>query len=467
MIPTPPASPAPPPGEPARSRWLSIFEGVAASAHGACIGGSLLTAFALALGASDLHIGLIAGLSTAAYAGLLAGAQVSLRIGSRRRVVLPAALAGRCLWMALAGLVFLPLAPNVRIGLFLGVVFAANALTQAAVSPWNDWIAVLVPEERRGRYFGVRNAFCGAAGMLAALAAGKSFDFLRARHPEGFGPFLPFFLGAGLLALAAAALTARMWDPPSAPRPLGRDSLLRPFRHPPFRALMRFHGLWACACAVAGPFFGAHMLRNLHMPMSLIAWYGVVAGTVGLLSHPLWGRITDRYGNRPVLVFNIAAVVSLPLIWLWITPDRIVLLWVDALLTGLCWPGLNLALFNLVLGTAPAEERQSFLAAQGVLVGAAHFAAALAGGGLAEALSGFSVRMGNVQLVNFHVLFVLSSVSRLALLPLAIGLHEPRARPVRALVSGLFDARYRLADMVMAGAEQLVAIVRRRDPDGD
>lgn len=457
------------PGEPTRSRRLSILEGAVASAHGACIGGALLTAFALQLGASEIHIGLIAGTATLAHLGLVAGARTSLALRSRKRIVVPAAFASRALWALLAALPLLPVPDDIRIWMFLGILLVAQALLQASISPWNDWIADLVPDDIRGRYFGQRNALCGAVGMLSTLAVGRSFDVLKLRAPDGsFAAYAPFFLTAAALALVSAWVTIRMWDPPlTADRIPTRGWLMRPFRHAPFRTLMRFHVLWSCACSIAGPFFGAHMIRNLGMSMSGIAWYGVLAGSVGLLAHPLWGRIADRYGNRPVLVCNLAAVSFLPLFWFFAAPGHLAPIWIDALLTGLCWPGLNLALFNLVLGTAPAEERQGFLATQGVLAGAVHFAAAAAGGLLAQAWSGFRLPVGPVTLVNYHLLFGLSALARLALLPLAAGLHEPRAMPVRALVSGIVEARYRLADMILAGMEQTVAVIRRRDRDPD
>jgi hypothetical protein len=457
------------PGEPARSRRLSILEGAVASAHGACIGGALLTAFALRLGASEVHIGLIAGTATLAHLGLVAGARGSLSLRSRKRIVVPAAFASRALWALLVALPLLPVPPAARIWIFLGILLTAQTLLQASISPWNDWIADLVPDEMRGRYFGLRNALCGAAGMLSTLAVGRGFDALKLRAPAGsLAAFTPFFLAAAALALVSAWVTLRMWDPPlSENRALARGWLLRPFRHEPFRTLMRFHVLWSCACSVSGPFYGAHMIRNLHMSMSGIAWYGVLAGSVGLLAHPLWGRIADRYGNRPVLVCNLAVVAFLPLFWFFAAPDRLAAIWIDALFTGLCWPGLNLALFNLVLGTAPAEERQGFLATQGVLVGAVHFAAATVGGFLAQAWAGFHFQAGPIPLVNYHLLFGFSVLARLALIPLAAGLHEPRAVPVRALVSGIVEARYRLADMILAGMEQTVAVIRRRDRDPD
>lgn len=430
------------------------------------VGGSLLTAYALALGATDFHIGLIAGFTMVANVGLLIGAYASLRRWSRKPVVAGAALISRMLWALLAVIPFLPLSTTARVWSFLAVVLAAQTFLQMAVNPWSDWIADLAPENIRGRFFGMRNAVCGGVGMVGAIVVGRAYDALKAHtHPgHEMWIFVPFFGGAALLAMISAWMYTLQWEPPMRRHPALslRDLLVRPLEHAPYRALIRFQVFWAVACAIGGPFFGAHMIRNLHMSLSTIAWYGIIAGSFGLFSQPVWGRIVDRYGNRPVLAFNIVVVFTMPLIWLFATPGFLLPVWADAVLTGLCWPGLNLALFNLVLGTAPAENRQSYLAAQGVISGIAHFLAAATGGLLANYWSDFSLVIGRQTLLNFHILFILSAFGRILMLPAALRLHEPRAMTVRALISGLANAGYRFNDMILAGIGQAVAIVRRR-----
>ena len=462
---------AAPPGEPGRSRRISTVEGCVSTVHGTMVGGSLLTAYALALGATDFHIGLIAGFTMIANVGLLIGAYASMRHWSRKPVVAGAALISRLSWALLAVIPFMPISTTARVWSFLAVVLAAQIFLQMAVNPWSDWIADLAPENIRGRFFGMRNAICGGVGMVGAICVGRAYDMLKAQASPGHEMwiFIPFFGGAALPAIISAWMYTRQWEPPRQ-RQMGltlRDLLLRPLQNAPYRALIRFQVFWAVACAIGGPFFGAHMIRNLHMSLATIAWYGILAGSVGLFSQPLWGRIVDRYGNRPVLAFNIVVVFTMPLIWLFATPDFLWPVWADALLTGLCWPGLNLALFNLVLVTAPAINRQSYLAAQGVISGIAHFLAAATGGLLANYWSDFSLVIGRQTLLNFHILFILSAFGRILMLPVALRLHEPRAASVRILISGLASSGSRLGDMILAGIGQAFAFVRRRPWNGN
>jgi MFS family permease len=176
------------------------------------------------------------------------------------------------------------------------------------------------------------------------------------------------------------------------------------------------------------------MIKNLGMPLGVIAVYSIIAGTVNLLVQPLWGRVIDRLGNKPVLVFNMLGIFFLPLFWLFAGPGFYLPIWIDAFLTGIFWPGFGLATFNLLLISAPEGDRQPYLAVQNVATGLSVFLASLAGGALAKWMGGVHVRFLGLDLVNFHLLFALSSLLRLAILPLALRLPEERAGSVGALL---------------------------------
>ncbi len=459
-----PETPSPrPSGEPARSLRLAVAEGCSSAAFGALTGNAIVTAFALALGARDVDLGLLTALTTVSAAGGLVGARIVGIAGRRKPLVTGAALAGRLAW-SLAGLIpFLPATPAVRVGLLLGIVFASNFALNLSLSPWTSWMTDLVPPDRRGRYFGLRNTVISLVQMLATYGTGLLATAAMRRTP-GAVALVPFFAASIVFALLTAWILRRQWEPPlrSEP-PIAFGRMLRlPFADPDFRRLLVFFILWSSVCGVAGPFFAPHMYRHLGMSVAQVALYSIFSGVCGLASQPLWGRIADRFGHRPVLAVNIVAVSTLPLFWLFATPGFLWPIWIDAMLTGIFWPGLNLATFNLVLGTAPEANRTSHLAVQNLVAGAFLAIAAVVGGLLAHAMGGWTWRVGPQTFVNFHVLYVLSSLGRIALLPLALRLREDHARPFAALVQIAGDKASRLfADGVEAGLTFLRGLGRR------
>ncbi len=443
------STPAPPAGEPWRSLRISILEGCSSAVFGALTGEAIATALLLALGGGDVHVGAMSALGTLATVGGLLGARAAGVVGRWKPLVVGPSLASRLSWAVAAALPFLPLTREARLWGFLALAFASSFLVNFAANPWISWMAAMVPEARRGRYFALRNTVVNAVGMSATYAVGHLVT--RARAAAGGGPeVLAPFLAASLpFTLLTTWLYTRQWEPPGPrepPTPL-HGMFRAAWRDPGFRRMMTFSMLWAAVCGVAGPFFMPHMLRHLGMTMRQVATYSILAGLVGLAAQPLWGRIADRAGHRPTLVFNVCAVGVLPLLWLAARPGRLWPIWLDALATGLFWPGLNLALFNLALGTAPPGYRTACLAVRSLSVGMVQAAAALLGGAIAHALEGRGAAG-----VNHHVLFVASSLGRFALVGLAARLSEERAQSVAGMVRMAGGAAGRLfADRLEAG----------------
>ncbi len=428
-------SPTAPPGEPARSQRISILEGSLASVHIAVTLSSLVTAYALMLGANDFHLGLLSAVGAAGSLGALAGNWAAELAGGRKRMVVAAAVSGRSLWAVLCVLPYLPVLPGWRLPAFFLTILLSNLLANAANNGWLSWMTDLVPLEQRGWFFGRRNTILGTVSMATTFASGKAYDWFKAvgRQEQGFVVIIGL---AVLFALASGLMLSRQWDPGSRRNqsPLPHRMFRTAFADSRFRPLLLFFIFWSLSTSVAGPFFGAHMIKNLRMPLGIIAVYSIIAGVVNLVFQPLWGRAIDRIGNKPVLVFNMLGIFFLPLFWLFAGPDFYLPIWIDAFLTGIFWPVFGLAAFNLLLLSAPESDRQSYLAVQSVCTGLSVFASSLAGGALAKWLGGVHLAFLGQRLVNFHLLFALSSLLRLAMLPVVPRLPEKKAGTVGALL---------------------------------
>ena len=417
-----------PPLEPARSLRLSILDGLFASAHATITSGALVTGYALFLHASDFHIGALSAVGALATIGALLSAYWIGYVGGRKGLVVWGTALHRLLW-GLLGLLPLLLGASRRwIWLFVVLVGVLAAIQHFTNNAWLSWMTDLVPLPSRGRYFGARSALLGLVGLAASFAGARTMDHLRAQGREATG-FAIVFAVTAALALLSSLILHRQWEPPlQGASPLPFAALVRlPLAHTGSRRFLGFLLFWSIATGIAGPFFGAHMLKNLKMSYTGIAIYSGIATVGGVGSQLLWGRIIDRIGCHRVLLLNHIGVALLPLLWLFATPGFLLPIWIDAFLTGLFWPGFNLAQFNLTLEMAPQEHRSAYLAMQSIVGGVAAFAAALLAGVLAAALGGFTVAVGKQVLINFHLLFFMTAMLRLLLLPMSHALKVTRA----------------------------------------
>lgn len=449
-----------PQGEPDRSLRYSILEGGAYTLMISVTASAIRTFFATSLGATDADFSLITALGTLGTLGAVAGAQTVGHIGSRRTLIM-GVIWNRLLWTLLAVLPFVVLPPRVALYVLMGIVLATSLLDNMLGNAWISWMTDLVPQERRSRYFGIRASVHAAIAMAASWGVGHAFDFLRAPARLGeFRVFSPLFIFAGLCGGLSIWFMGRKWEPQlQNERPLPLLHALRlPFTNANFRRLLLFYALWTLVTLVSTPFWHPHMIKNLHMDGATIAIYGILSGALGLATQLAWGRLIDRFGCVPVLAICIVGVSTLPLFWLFARPDFLWAIWADALLTGLFWPGFNLASFSLNMQSAPRENRQAYLAALTVTTGVVGFLASLLGGRIATACEGFHLEFLGFTLVNYHIIFVLSAIGRIAILPLARRLHEERAHPVRVVLA---VATQRASTTIIEGVQYGFERIRR------
>jgi MFS family permease len=370
-----------------RGLRLSIVEFALTNIHINTTIGVFLTGFALLLGAGDFELGLISALPFAGQLFQFAGAYLEGRLGERKRLVLLTAVAGRSLWAIVAALPFLDVLGSARLPIFLLVLAIAQALLGIASNAWMSWMSDLVPPRQRGRFFGVRNTVGSLTAIASAWLAGRALDHYRGSGDEALGYALIFGV-AVVCAVAGAVVLSRQPEPPMRRHERLRVAALfsAPLRHRRFRTLILAATGWALVTGISTPFFNAYGLQDLRLSFATLAIMGAVTSGTALITQPLIGRLQDRYGDKRVLIGSIAGVVLLPWGWILSTPTFLAPLWLNAVLSGVFWPGIMQGLVNLQMDRAPAENRGAYVAAYGAITGVGTLAASLLGGAIAATL---------------------------------------------------------------------------------
>ena len=160
----------------ARARTLFIWEGSLATGFLTCTGGTILTGFALWLGATPFHIGLLTSLPAFAALAQLLAPYFTERQGQRKRLMTLMAGGQRVLWLVVAALPFVVLPPGIGIALLIALVTGSAMLGAIGAVPWLSWMADLVPKDVRGRYFATRNLIMGTVGLILGPVVGVFLD---------------------------------------------------------------------------------------------------------------------------------------------------------------------------------------------------------------------------------------------------------------------------------------------------
>lgn len=412
-----------------RALRLSIWDGVFANLYGNLTGGVFLVGYMLALQASEIQIGLLAAFPLVANVAQLFSTYLIQLLGRRRPLALFGGACARLVWLVVIAASVSPVAPGPLLLLSLCVVALSQVGTAVNNLAWISWMADLVREEVRGRYFGLRNAILGGVALLATLAGGQFLDAWKAGHPHGeLAALRVLFLVGVVCGVISLFIQARIYEPPlqegKDAQPFARRLLL-PVRDANFRRFLLFIIAWNVGVYLCGPFFAVYMLKHLRLSYTAVTFYAVLSSVMDLLSVQLWGRLSDRLTNTRVLFLCSFFVALVPFGWIFTNSDSLLLIGLLHMQGGLFWSGIHLCTANLVLKISPAANRSVYYSAFNAVAGVVAVAAPILGGAALEQLPGL-LGAAAAGWSPFVVLFFVSGVLRLAALPLLAWVHEPR-----------------------------------------
>ena len=296
--------------------WLAVSYGVA------------LPLFMEAVGASGQQLGAVGALRQLAMLGQIPAALFVERLARRKPFWATACGLHRLMWLVPA---LLPLLLPGRTEWYPVAIIVALALSDLLANlgsaPWMSWMADLLPAERSGRFWGLRQGTFSVGLIFAFLFYGKLLD-----HFPASGGLLGFSIVFGIGAIAGLADVVIHWgvhEPAPLPHPGGEPvwkRIVTPMRDPVFRRLTFALGAWSCASAMPGianglpGFFNVVYLKQAFGASYSQASLLLVASAFGsILTARRIGHLIDRHGARRVIVWLMCAGSAISLAWFFVS----------------------------------------------------------------------------------------------------------------------------------------------------
>ncbi len=244
--------------------------------------------------------------------------------------------------------------------------------------PYTDIIGKVIPPDRRGLFFGGKEALAGPLAVGAALLARRILA--EVDYPNNYA------LLFGLAAVGLAVASIGFWiirEPPREDAP-GRPAPWRDYWRQLAAAARRIKVLVIVQLLtgfslMAMPFYVVYAREELGAPPEAVGWFLFVQVLGGVLADLLWARLVDRAGSRTMLTVCAVTSLAAPLLaialggwgWMGLLPTFF--------LVGAAFNGRRVGFQSALLEIAPATERPTFSAMNAVLVLPLAFLPLLAG----------------------------------------------------------------------------------------
>ncbi len=354
-------------------------------------------------------------------------ALLSRRFSSYALLLLTFSL-GALPWMLAPALPFLGTSRDAVFSTILLITTCASSIASVA---WSSSISELVPERLGGRYFARRNLIFGGWTLLAVMTAGQIAEW----NNNSLRVFGWIFCAAGCSRLIGLFFLTRMTFPAEVKerrsRAIALPDLMAVLRNRNYLWLSLFIGLWGMLLNAAMPFYTVFLVERLGCGIGTVVKMTTLASLGGLVTLKSWGRLCERFGNRPVLqvcafIWALTALVM----WGLARPGWTWHLYAGYFVVGAMTAGFQLMQFNLMVRLAPAQLRAAYVAVFLALSSLLTAAGPVLGGQALRYLSPEIGHLFGVPILSFHLLFVLSALGCLVVTNLVQQVREPAEQPV-------------------------------------
>lgn len=362
-----------------KSRTLAILFDVCVVGLTAMAHGTFLVLLMSELGMSDGNMGLILSFYNFANIAQLISIKLSGRILRNKLLVFGCEMS-RTLLGVLFFIPFLGCAGKAKLILFVVMYCFVQICVYTSSPAFVDWIASLVPEDERGRYYSKKQAASNIASLGVSFLAGILADTLKEDKLE----LLFIIFGSSIIVLMVCALTCLLFmkEPHTSyidqnghevvgslvkkrrlqEGKIENISIVNAFKEAikskHFRNLLVVTCLWWTGYNASISFNTSYMIKELELSYTIISLSSLLIGVIQAVLGPKLGRIADKIGNVKVTYVMIYMVAIHCLFMAIATPSNGLLMFtLSRVFYAVAFAFVNVGLLNLKLEYIPSGRR--------------------------------------------------------------------------------------------------------------
>ncbi|MGQ9843082.1 MAG: MFS transporter, partial [Spirochaetota bacterium] len=402
-----------------RTLRYSFYDGIFASIMFGCVQ-DYFTPFLLLIKGTVVHVGMLNALPNIASSVLQIISNRLVQIFKSRKIVFCIFVFLQALTLFVCAIIFftiyaivpdtsnnvLSIIKQHQIEIFISLVTLYTVFGSIGNPAWASLMSDLIPANKRGKYFGLRNSFLGVLLVLISLSVGITLRF----SPTDYimQTFVAIFLIASVSRFISCYYLTKMHEPPFAIETthIFPPNLLKNIKTNDFLLFIAFISLMNFSVYLSAPFFAVLMLQQLSFSYLEYSIITVSAPFIMYVAMHSWGTIADKIGNARVLTTTSPLIAIVPI--LWVLNSHIVYLLIVQIFSGIAWSGFTLSSFNYMFDASASSKRVRYISYFNLINGIMISVGAMCGGYLIQMLPAFN---GN----SIYTILLVSGILRLSI----------------------------------------------------
>ncbi|MGC8870675.1 MAG: MFS transporter [Brevinematia bacterium] len=399
---------------------ISIIEGSISSISGAILHqGFFLQSFIIFIGAPDFWISIIPNLQFAlSFIGILSAYYLS-KYGERKKAGIITNTIYRCIWILppIALLIFGK--SNITFQVFLITTLISFIAFRLLMVIWMRWMDLLIFEETRGRYLGIRKAFTTLFLLVGFLVGGYILKIFKESAKEEWA-YIILFTTIAIIGVISSYLYSYQFDTKTRTLNVKFKEFIKIIlnsikNNPRLKRIILFFAVFEGVSAIGVPFIPVQILKNFNLsPEYLSIQFSIYALSMTISSY-LWGILLDKFGPRSVLQLSTLGLSFTISLWVLVPKELwFVLSFIEPTISGIMSGGYESVFMYIILSEVSLKHKDYFFSLVSTINGFSILIGSLISMGIIMIFSNLNVFIFYKNFKVYELLFLITLIGRIS-----------------------------------------------------
>lgn len=387
-----------------RTKKLSIIEAMVFNGLYVGMQSFVMMSLAIFFKVSPFLISIISALPTAGYFLQIFTKKINRILGSRKRTLNISITFSRLAICILPFSIILNI-KNQNIYVLIMVIYAL--FTPFVNNVWTSMMIEIIDKNERGKYFGIRNLFSSLTIVIYTLLYGY---LLNLPNKE-----TGVLLVTSIMSISAIVETILIYMHyvPELGDKVEKVSIKKALKNKNFVIYLKFASVWLFTWEFLKPLTEYYRVKVLGVNIMFISQMGVITALLSSGLYLLYGKLSDKYGNKTMLRMGIFFTTYYVLTYFSMTDNnKISMLFTAAIVDAIGFTAITLSLLNLMMEISE-EPADAYVGAYAIVCGGVAILAGVFGGILGTYINDGVIYILGEEFYTIRFAFLIGFVLRL------------------------------------------------------